>query len=76
LPCPLRWVLRRNFECSGNPEGLVFGPLDADEEAWLAYTERGDHQLKYIMLPEGGQEVGVDYEIRKFNLNPNGDAWV
>jgi hypothetical protein len=53
------------------------GPrLWADEEAWLAYTERGDHQLKYIMLPEGGQEVGVDYEIRKFNLNPNGDAWV
>lgn len=76
LSCPLRWILRRNFECSGNPEGLVFGPKATGEEAWLAYTERGDHQLKYIMLPEGGHEIGVDYDICKFNLNPNGDAWV
>lgn len=76
LPCPLRWVLRRNFECSGNPEGLVFGPQMAGKEAWLAYTERGDNNLKYIMLPDGGHELGVDYEIRRFNLNPNGDAWV
>lgn len=40
LPCPLRWELRRNFECGGNPEGLVFGPLAKGEENWLAYTER------------------------------------
>lgn len=100
LPCPLRWELKRNFECGGNPEGLVFGPLAKDEENWLAYTERcvlsslilrddtmltafflrltrrGDNNLKYIILPDQPHEIGVDYEIRKFNLNPNGDAWV
>lgn len=40
VACPLRWELRRNFECVGNPEGLVFGPQLDGEEDWLAYTER------------------------------------
>lgn len=39
-------------------------------------TRRGDNNLKYIILPDRPHDIGVDYEIRKFNLNPNGDSWV
>jgi len=39
---------------------------------------REDHHLKYIMLPTSPKPLGDDaieepFEIKRFNLNPNGD---
>lgn len=35
-----RWELRKVIETKSNPEGLVFGPSEEGEGAWLAFTTR------------------------------------
>ncbi|KAL7413766.1 WD40-repeat-containing domain protein [Mrakia frigida] len=74
-----RWELRKVIETKSNPEGLVFGPTDEDG-AWLAFTTREDNYIKYLMLPstpkplgEGDDATEEPFEIKRFNLNPNGD---
>ncbi|CED82079.1 G protein beta subunit-like protein [Phaffia rhodozyma] len=71
------YELVKILEVKSNPEGLVFGPPteETGEAAWLAFTTRGDHHIKYLMLPSSVEDQ-AEWEIRKFNLNPNGDDFV
>ncbi|KAK4696783.1 hypothetical protein P7C70_g8317, partial [Phenoliferia sp. Uapishka_3] len=66
--------LRHTHTCKSNPEALVFLPGSGH----LVFTARDDNIMHYMRMPspDGTVDTKTDFEVKGYNLNENGDAWV